>query len=129
MGPGKALELMYSGKIIDAREAERIGLVSKVVPPDELMPAAKEMAKELTQGTPLATKGIKGTYLRFYRMAAHYPSWRNRRAFPQPLTDRGLQGGCPVLPGEEAAGLERQVNPEYHRIPGTEALSFSAMFP
>ena len=59
MGPGKALELMYSGKIIDAREAERIGLVSKVVPPDELMPAAKEMAKELTQGAPLALKGIK----------------------------------------------------------------------
>ena len=59
VGMSKALQLMYSGKIIDAHEAERIGLVSMVVPPEELLPAAKEMAKELTQGAPLALKAIK----------------------------------------------------------------------
>ena len=59
VGMSKALQLMYSGTIIDAPEAERIGLVSMVVPPDELMPAAKEMAKELTKGAPLALKAIK----------------------------------------------------------------------
>ena len=59
VGMSKALELMYSGKIIDAREAERIGLVTMVVPPEELMPAAREMARELTRGAPLALKAIK----------------------------------------------------------------------
>ena len=59
VGHSMALELMYSGRIIDAQEALRIGLVSSVVPPEELMPAAKAMAAEMTLGAPLAIKGIK----------------------------------------------------------------------
>ena len=59
VGMSRAFELMYSGEIIDAHEAERIGLVSKVVPPDQLLPAAKEMAAKVTRGAPLALKGIK----------------------------------------------------------------------
>ncbi|HEY32276.1 MAG TPA: hypothetical protein G4O10_04140 [Dehalococcoidia bacterium] len=59
VGLGRALEMMYSGEIIDAREAERIGLVSKVVPAEELIPAAREMAMKLIRGAPLALKAIK----------------------------------------------------------------------
>ena len=59
VGLSNALELMYSGDIIDAREALRIGLVSKVVPPDELMPAAREMAARVSSGAPLSLQGIK----------------------------------------------------------------------
>ncbi|HEY91603.1 MAG TPA: enoyl-CoA hydratase/isomerase family protein [Dehalococcoidia bacterium] len=59
VGMSKALELMYSGDIIDAREAEKIGLVSMVVPPDQLMSAAKNMAARFTRGAPLSAKGIK----------------------------------------------------------------------
>jgi enoyl-CoA hydratase/carnithine racemase len=59
VGLSKALELMYSGEIIDAREAERIGLVTRVVPPDELLSSAKEMAAKVTRGAPMSIKGIK----------------------------------------------------------------------
>jgi len=59
VGLSKALELMYSGEIIDAHEAERIGLVSTVVPPDQLMPIAREMAVKMSRGAPLAIRGIK----------------------------------------------------------------------
>jgi len=59
VGLSRALELMYSGEIIDAREAERIGLVSKVVPADQLLSAAREMATKLIRGAPLSAQGIK----------------------------------------------------------------------
>jgi enoyl-CoA hydratase/carnithine racemase len=59
VGLPKALELMYSGEIIDAAEAERIGLVSRVVAKNELLASAISMAKRLTAGAPLSIKAIK----------------------------------------------------------------------
>ena len=59
VGLSKACELVFSGEIIDAQEMLRIGLVSKVVPDAELMTAAKEMAKKLMKGAPLAVQMAK----------------------------------------------------------------------
>jgi len=54
LGKGKALELICTGDRIGAAEAERIGLVNKVVPADQLMSAAEEMAKKMASRGPLA---------------------------------------------------------------------------
>jgi len=59
VGLSKALELICSGEIIDAQEMLRIGLVSKVVPNEELMPTAKEMAKKFMKASPLAVQMAK----------------------------------------------------------------------
>nr|MDO8076837.1 enoyl-CoA hydratase/isomerase family protein [Candidatus Freyarchaeota archaeon] len=47
IGLGRAKELIFTGRIIDAKEAERIGLVNRVVPADRVMDEAIALAKEL----------------------------------------------------------------------------------
>jgi enoyl-CoA hydratase len=54
LGKGKALELILTGDRVGAVEAERIGLVNKVVPADELMAATEEMARTIAKRGPLA---------------------------------------------------------------------------
>jgi 2-(1,2-epoxy-1,2-dihydrophenyl)acetyl-CoA isomerase len=54
VGMSKALELLYTADIIDAQEALRIGLVSQVLPKDQLMPTAMALARRLAQGPSLA---------------------------------------------------------------------------
>ncbi|RJP18681.1 MAG: enoyl-CoA hydratase [Candidatus Abyssobacteria bacterium SURF_5] len=51
IGVSKAAELMYTGRIIGAKEALECGLVSKVVPDAELMNAAQSMANEIAANT------------------------------------------------------------------------------
>ncbi|MFG2879502.1 enoyl-CoA hydratase/isomerase family protein [Streptomyces sp. NPDC048337] len=50
LGPQKAKELMFFGDAVPAAEAERLGLVNKVVPAEELEGAAREWAERLAQG-------------------------------------------------------------------------------
>jgi enoyl-CoA hydratase/carnithine racemase len=59
VGMSKALELMYSGDLIDADEALRIGLVSQVLPEEELLPTALDLAARIARGPSLALEVTK----------------------------------------------------------------------
>jgi enoyl-CoA hydratase len=56
LGKGKALELICTGDRIPAAEAEKIGLVNKVVPAEQLMAVAEEMARKIMSRGPLAIR-------------------------------------------------------------------------
>ena len=59
VGLEKATELLLTGDVIDAAEAARIGLVSRVVPAEELMPAALALANRIAANPPLAVRHLK----------------------------------------------------------------------
>lgn len=59
IGKTKAKELIFTGKFITAEEAEKLGLVNKVVPPDELLNAAKELARAVAAMAPVAVRMAK----------------------------------------------------------------------
>ena len=63
IGPKKALELIMTGDAIDAREAERLGVVNKVVPREKLEGAVNELAQKLASKSPV--------FLRFAKAAVY----------------------------------------------------------
>ena len=58
IGASRALEMMLLGKMVDADEAETIGLVHRACDPDDLLPSALQFAQELATRSPLAVANI-----------------------------------------------------------------------
>jgi enoyl-CoA hydratase/carnithine racemase len=54
-----AAEMLFAGKVIDAPEAYRIGLVNRIVPQEQVMPAAMELASTICKAAPLAVRAVK----------------------------------------------------------------------
>lgn len=59
IGLSRAAEYLYTGRIMDAVTAERIGFVSRVVPDEQLDQAAEELAREMVSATPFALRLTK----------------------------------------------------------------------
>ena len=60
-----------SGRMIDAQEADKIGLVNRIVPLDSLMQEATDFAKELVNGPPMAIRWTKLTINRILWQTYH----------------------------------------------------------
>jgi crotonobetainyl-CoA hydratase len=59
VGPRLAREMILTGRRLDAAEALALGLASRVVEPDDLLPAALELAREVATGAPLAISAAR----------------------------------------------------------------------
>ena len=59
VGMARAAEMIFTGEIIDAAEALRLGIVSRVVAPEELMPTVTALARRIAAGPPVAIRLAK----------------------------------------------------------------------
>jgi enoyl-CoA hydratase len=78
-----AMDLLLTGKLIDAQAAERINLVNLVLPPDRLMPWAIETAEAIAANSPSAVQAVK------QQISASIADYaQSREALEQELGDR-----------------------------------------
>ena len=68
VGEGRAMKMIYTGKMISAEEAGRIGLADEVVPADELRERTLEIARTIGSKSPIALKAAKESILAARRM-------------------------------------------------------------
>lgn len=59
VGTAKAKELLYTGRVVEAEEAERIGLLNQLVPSEKLLDTAVQMAQLISQSDARMVQGIK----------------------------------------------------------------------
>jgi enoyl-CoA hydratase len=81
VGKCVAKELIFTGKRIDARTAERLGLINAVVPPDQLMAKVKELAMELVGKPPIAIKLSKALINNSTETHPDVGLWQEAEAF------------------------------------------------
>jgi enoyl-CoA hydratase len=105
VGLGRAKDLILTGRAIDAREAERIGLVDRVVPDDEVLDAAKALARQILAHGSLAVRLAKlnlnnsartgqdsGLLLEQVSQAVLFDSEEKRRRMTEFLEKRARKG-------------------------------------
>jgi len=83
VGPNKAREMIYSGQIVGAEEALRIGLVNKVCPPEELLSCCMETATQIIAKGPLAVGKAKQVVNRALDMEIDEALMLERQAFSE----------------------------------------------
>ncbi len=118
VGISQALEWCYTGRVFPAHEALAGRLVSRVVPPDELLPTARALAREIAAKTaPVSVALIRQMMWRSPqgRQPRHLRPWplggRERRRgvvpgkAPRELQEQGLGGYARLFPVVERAGV------------------------
>jgi enoyl-CoA hydratase len=81
IGKAKAMELILTGRSISAREAEALGLVSRVVPAETTVDAALDLAARIASKPPLAAAAAKAAINRTYELALADGLEFERRSF------------------------------------------------
>ncbi|WP_111428844.1 enoyl-CoA hydratase [Rhodobacteraceae bacterium DSL-40] len=81
VGKSKAMEMCLTGRFMDAAEAERAGLASRVVPAKDLVREAMDVAAKIAEKSPIAVRAAKESVNRSYEMTLREGVLFERRLF------------------------------------------------
>jgi enoyl-CoA hydratase len=108
VGAGRALELILSGRNVKADEAERIGLVNRVVPRERLLEEAETLARDLLKNGPLALTAAIEAVTRGAEMGIEDAQRLESALFGLLASSRDTKEGFAAFLGKRAAAFERR---------------------
>ena len=106
IGKARAMELILTGRVIDAREAERLGLVTRVVPAESTVEEALALAAQIATMPPLAVAAAKRAINEAYDTTLTQGLAEERQALLRPVRDGRPEGGHGGVRGEATAPLD-----------------------
>ena len=113
VGPSHALDLLYTARKVKGDEAARIGLVSRALPAEDVLPAAIDYIRDLAIGSsPASMAAMKRQVYRDLNQTLGRGPDRGRRADEGELQPARLPGGREVVPRAPPPGV-----PPLHRAP------------
>ncbi len=119
VGVGKALELILTGRIIEADEAERIGLVERVVPHDDLLDEVFKLAGQIASNPYLSVRYAKELVKMYWNANRSDEGWAREFAAIQEITrTKDCHEGIRAFLGKRAADYR---GPHYDAWPFGEA--------
>lgn len=108
VGKSRALDLILTGRVIDAEEAFRIGLADHLVPEGEALKAALALAKELGKKSPFALKQSKKAVQGGLTLAIEDGLLLERRLFSECFSDQDQKEGMRAFLEKRAPAYRRE---------------------
>ena len=87
MGPSRAKMISFTGNYVSAEEAERWGLIARIVPADQLLPTCRQLAKDMLSCVPGAVEGYKRMIDEGYAI-----NYGDSRALERKLSNEHVRG-------------------------------------
>ena len=108
VGKAKAMDLCLTGRFMEAEEAERAGLVARVVPAADLLRVAREAARQIAAKSPLAVRAAKEAVNRSFETTLREGLLFERRLFDALFATEDQKEGMAAFLEKRAAQFRGQ---------------------
>jgi enoyl-CoA hydratase/carnithine racemase len=97
IGPARASELLLTGRLVDGREAERLGILNRAVPAADVMSESMAIAREIAAAAPLAVRATKRAIRRGLELATREAARFEAYAQAETLTTEDAREGISAM--------------------------------
>ncbi|MFO0750134.1 MAG: enoyl-CoA hydratase/isomerase family protein [Myxococcota bacterium] len=106
VGASRAAELLFTGKLVSGSDAAAMGILSRAVPADEVLPAALALATDIARAAPIAVRMMKASLRQGLGWDVRQAAWNEAYAQSATIATHDFQEGMAALLGKREPVFE-----------------------